>query len=217
MIACRAWAVRCCPRCGCVTRVQPGAIECAMLDVAPGMPLRPATTRRRLVVVLNPCTSRYTATGLEALLRSELDAHYTIQLIETRPDGPTTEELVALAEDAYAVLACGGDGTVNAVAAALVGGDVPLAILPAGTTNIIAQGLGIRWRSIAARWCWSSLPGGRQQPADEHGMRSPCHRRRESRRALLRRWHRWRGRRRARRRRWRWRSSRRGRPTSRGS
>ena len=55
-----------------------------MLDVAPGMPLRPATTRRRLVVVLNPSTGRYTATGLEALLRSELDAHYTIQLIETR-------------------------------------------------------------------------------------------------------------------------------------
>ena len=114
-----------------------------MLDAPLDVPATPASARRRLVVVLNPSTGRYTAVGLEALLRSELDAYYTIHLVETSMDGPTTAEIGALADDAAVVLACGGDGTVNAVAAALVGGDVPLAILPAGTTNIIAQGLGI--------------------------------------------------------------------------
>ena len=114
-----------------------------MLDTAPEVDVSSASARRRLVVVLNPSTGRYTAAGLEALLQSELGSHYAIQLVETRSDGATTAEIAALTDDAAAVLACGGDGTVNAVAAALVGGDVPLAILPAGTTNIIAQGLGI--------------------------------------------------------------------------
>ena len=101
------------------------------------------TTRRLLVVVLNPSTGRYSADGLTALLHRELDPRYDIRLLETRPDGSVTAEVDALADEAAAVLACGGDGTVSAVAAALVGRDTPLAILPAGTTNIIAQGLGI--------------------------------------------------------------------------
>ena len=113
-----------------------------MLDAATVMPSTPPSARRRLVVVLNPSTGRYTAAGLGGLLLSELEDYYTIQLVETRADGPTTAEIAALAEDAAVVLACGGDGTVNAVAAALIGSDVPLAILPAGTANIIAQGLG---------------------------------------------------------------------------
>ena len=101
------------------------------------------STRRLLVVVLNPTTGRYSAEGLATLLHRELDPRYDIRLLLTRPDGGATAELSALADQAAVVLACGGDGTVSAVAPALVGRSTPLAILPAGTTNIIAQGLGI--------------------------------------------------------------------------
>ena len=43
------------------------------------------------------------------------------------------------------VIACGGDGTVNEIVNGLAGSRVPLALLPAGTANILAKELGIPW------------------------------------------------------------------------
>ncbi|MEA3190965.1 MAG: hypothetical protein QOD77_1547 [Thermoplasmata archaeon] len=45
----------------------------------------------------------------------------------------------ALAERPDAVVAAGGDGTVNAVASALAGTDTPMAVLPLGTLNHFAR------------------------------------------------------------------------------
>jgi diacylglycerol kinase (ATP) len=43
------------------------------------------------------------------------------------------------------VIACGGDGTINEIVNGLVGSQVPMALLPAGTANILAKELGIPW------------------------------------------------------------------------
>lgn len=43
------------------------------------------------------------------------------------------------------IIACGGDGTVNEVLNGMAGSEVPLALLPAGTANILAKELGIPW------------------------------------------------------------------------
>ncbi|HXW17674.1 MAG TPA: diacylglycerol kinase family protein [Candidatus Acidoferrales bacterium] len=47
-------------------------------------------------------------------------------------------------------IVCGGDGTINEVVNGLAGSQVPLAVLPAGTANILAKELGIPWDIPAA-------------------------------------------------------------------
>ena len=64
--------------------------------------------------------------------------------LETTPDetGRGLAE-AAVAEHVDVVLASGGDGTVTACADGVAGSGVPLAVLPAGTGNLLARNLGL--------------------------------------------------------------------------
>lgn len=48
------------------------------------------------------------------------------------------------------IVACGGDGTVAACAAALGDADIPIGIVPTGTTNVLAFELGLPTSAVAA-------------------------------------------------------------------
>ena len=69
------------------------------------------------------------------------------QLAETRGPGDATEIAYrASTEGRQLVIACGGDGTLNEVVNGLANGHrVPLALLPAGTANVLAKELGLPW------------------------------------------------------------------------
>jgi YegS/Rv2252/BmrU family lipid kinase len=64
--------------------------------------------------------------------------------IETTPDDPGAGQARRAVEDgAQVVFACGGDGTVRSCIEGVAGTDAALAILPAGTGNLLATNLGV--------------------------------------------------------------------------
>jgi diacylglycerol kinase (ATP) len=69
-----------------------------------------------------------------------------IELVNAPTEGPghATEIVRAfLARGAEVVAVCGGDGTVSEAASGIAGTPVPLAILPGGTSNVLARELEI--------------------------------------------------------------------------
>jgi len=98
---------------------------------------------RRYYVLLNEKSGTAHALGVtrEALsdLFSSNGIHATIDADCSRSMNARVAD--ALASDAHVIVAAGGDGTVTALAGALVGGDKDLAILPLGTFNAVAKDL----------------------------------------------------------------------------
>ena len=100
-------------------------------------------TEARCAVVANP--TKLDDDGA-ALVRSRLaEAGYPEPLwLETTADDPgraMTEQ--ALEAGAELVVAAGGDGTIRVVAAVLAGSDATMAIVPAGTGNLLARNLAL--------------------------------------------------------------------------
>jgi diacylglycerol kinase family enzyme len=73
-----------------------------------------------------------------------LARHHDVQVVETSERGHATRFAVdAVARGLDAVVAFGGDGTLNEVATGLAGSTVALGVLPGGSTNVFARSLGM--------------------------------------------------------------------------
>jgi diacylglycerol kinase family enzyme len=96
-------------------------------------------------VVANPTKVDDAAARQGWLARASADLGWDPPLwLESDPDdGGVAQTAAALDAGASVVLAYGGDGTVRAVASTLAGTGVPLALLPAGTGNLLARNLGV--------------------------------------------------------------------------
>jgi diacylglycerol kinase family enzyme len=81
---------------------------------------------------------------------------------ETTPeDAGRGQAAAAVEKGAELVFACGGDGTVMSVVTALAGTDVAMAVIPAGTGNLLAANLGLA--TDAATGVEVVLEGGRRR------------------------------------------------------
>jgi diacylglycerol kinase family enzyme len=98
-----------------------------------------------IVVLYNPASGRGARAATERRLRAAVAPH--ADRIELRPlsrDRPLAEVARDAAAEGFAtVAAAGGDGTVSGLAAGLVGGPARLGIVPTGTFNYFARGLGL--------------------------------------------------------------------------
>jgi diacylglycerol kinase (ATP) len=77
---------------------------------------------------------------IRQLLQSQMSLHVHLTTAETNPEELVSE---AIAANADIVIASGGDGTVSAVAGALIGTGISLGVIPRGTANAFAAALGI--------------------------------------------------------------------------
>jgi diacylglycerol kinase family enzyme len=128
----------------------------------------------RSLLVYNPAAGQWWRRPRpEVLLRALARRGWTAELLVTRGQDHATELVREhLAGDVEAVWACGGDGTVAQAAAALVGTEVPVGILPHGTVNVLALECGVPRDPLRAVEALAGLPGARRFQAWKSGARA---------------------------------------------
>lgn len=127
-----------------------GAVASLALAVA-GVHVRVAnllgpadTTGRTCAIVLNPTKVTDWEVFRRHVTGAIRDRGWTPLWLETSVDDPgVAPTRAALKAGADLVMVAGGDGTVRTVCAEMAGSGVPLAILPAGTGNLLARNLNV--------------------------------------------------------------------------
>jgi YegS/Rv2252/BmrU family lipid kinase len=114
---------------------------CTVVEPLPQLP--PVT--RRVAVIANPAKLDDREKFRAAVCSAAAERGWGEPMwLETTPADPGAGQArTAVQAGVDLVLASGGDGTVTACAASLVGSGVPLAVIPAGTGNLLARNLGL--------------------------------------------------------------------------
>ena len=104
-----------------------------------------ASPETHVAVILNPASGGGSHGDAASRVRELFAARGVVAEITRAGEGVSVPEVVRTAVESgvAAVVAGGGDGTVNAVASALVGGRLPLGVLPVGTLNHFAKDMGL--------------------------------------------------------------------------
>jgi diacylglycerol kinase family enzyme len=105
------------------------------------LPAKPR--RKRMLIVVNPYATTV-SDRLKNLVVYALQGRYEVEAVLTEAKNHATEIGREAIEGGYdVVVAFGGDGTLNEIANGLAGTDVPVSVLPGGSTNVVCRTLGI--------------------------------------------------------------------------
>jgi diacylglycerol kinase family enzyme len=96
-----------------------------------------------MLIIVNPHATTV-SDRLKNLVVYALQGRYDVETVSTEAQNHATEIGREAVNGGYdIVVAFGGDGTLNEVANGLAGTDVPVSVLPGGSTNVVARTLGI--------------------------------------------------------------------------
>jgi diacylglycerol kinase family enzyme len=106
-----------------------------------GEPVSPR--KKRMLIIVNPYATTV-SDRLKNLVVYALQGRFEVEAVSTEAQNHATEIGREACEGGYdIVVAFGGDGTLNEVANGLAGTDVPVSVLPGGSTNVVCRTLGI--------------------------------------------------------------------------
>jgi diacylglycerol kinase family enzyme len=103
---------------------------------------RPAPDRKLALIIANPAT-KGDISEYVAAVRAAAPPDVDVWVRYTRRGKAPLAEVGDLADRADVLIAAGGDGTVTTVAQIAMRRGLPIGIMPAGSTNIVARDLGI--------------------------------------------------------------------------
>jgi diacylglycerol kinase family enzyme len=96
-----------------------------------------------MLLIVNPYATTV-SDRLKNLVVYALQGRYEVETVATESQNHATEIGREVRDHGYdVVVAFGGDGTLNEVANGLAGTDVPVSVLPGGSTNVVCRTLGI--------------------------------------------------------------------------
>jgi len=99
--------------------------------------------KKRMLLIVNPYATTV-SDRLKNLVVYALQGRYEVETVTTEAQNHATEIGREVRDHGYdIVVAFGGDGTLNEVANGLAGTDVPVSVLPGGSTNVVCRTLGI--------------------------------------------------------------------------
>jgi diacylglycerol kinase (ATP) len=120
---------------------------------------------RHILAIYNPAAGRRSPGKLNATVRELELCGFHVDVIETTGPGDASHFAEAASTAGHdLILAAGGDGTVREVANGLMSADtpLPLAVLPIGTANVLAEELGL---PASPRTFAQTLAATRSRPA----------------------------------------------------
>jgi YegS/Rv2252/BmrU family lipid kinase len=108
--------------------------------------------KKRILFVINPVSGGKKKTAFNKQVLEVLDLNRFDPTFKVTDHANHAYELAksAIEEQYDAVIAVGGDGTINEIGSALAGSEVPLGIIPEGSGNGLAYYLGIPMNESAA-------------------------------------------------------------------